>query len=100
MQLGITVVEQTETVQAANPGADAEAVTGEPECVLHSLTGEAGAYGGFPGAAEVERGSGVGTGGVGPGAAPDDVDGDDDEKREDEEDDGGVVVEVPADAVT
>lgn len=60
VQLEITVLEQTGEVQEASPGACVEAVIGEPERVVHSLTGEAGGCGRFPGAEEAEHGIAVG----------------------------------------
>lgn len=54
------MLEQTGEVQEASPGAGGEAVIGEPERVVHSLTGEAGGCGRFPDAAEVEHGTAVG----------------------------------------
>lgn len=103
MQLVITVEEQTEEVLEVNPDADAEAVIGEPERVVHSLTGEADVCGGFLDAAAVEHGIAVGMGGVELEAVPDDADDESDvadDDVEEEEEDGGVVVEVPDVVVT
>lgn len=48
---------QVEEVQEVSPGAAVKVVIGEPERVVHSLAGEAGGCGSFPGA--VEKGHGI-----------------------------------------
>lgn len=97
VQLVITVQVQTAEVQVVSPGASVKAVIGEPERAVHSLTGEAGGRGCFPGAVELGHGIAAGRPGVELGAV------------DDEDDDGGggdgggvvaVVGEVPDGAVT
>lgn len=89
MQSCVPVLELAEEVQGERPGAGVKAATGEPECAVRSLTGEAGGCASFPGAAEEGRGI-VGRRGVEPGA----VDGEDGD-----EGGGGVAVEAPGGAV-
>lgn len=44
-------------LQEVSPGEAVKVVIGEPECAVHSLAGEAGGCGDFPGA--VEEGHGI-----------------------------------------
>lgn len=83
---------QVEEAQEVNPGAAVTVVIGEPERAVHSLAGEAGGCGSFPGAVGEGHGIAVGKWGVQLEA----VDGEDG----DGEDGGDVVVVAPDDVVT
>lgn len=59
VQLVITVLGLTVEALAVSSGVSVKAGIGEPERVVHSLTGEAVGFGCLPGAAEAERGIAV-----------------------------------------
>lgn len=79
-------------VQVVSPGASVKVVIGEPERAVHSLTGEAGGCGCFPGAVEEEEH------GIAAGRREVELEAADDED-DDGDEGGGAVGEVPGDAV-